>query len=641
MEDKLFKAFIILDLIDRVTKPVKEVKKSIQSIDDVRGVIASTGKIMLGLGAGAGAAAFGLAKTASEMQDLKSQFEVFLGSGEKAAAMLSDLKLYAGQTQFELPEVVTAGKQLLGFDFEANKVMPTIKKLANVSTALKIPIGDLTYLFGTLKSAGKATTMDLNQFAMRGIPIWKELEKATGLSGKALRKYVEQGQVDFNMIDQIFTGMTSAGGRYFGMVEKMSGNFSVSLSNVGDALKSFATMLGTPMLAPLGKLLQGFSNFLGNITSFVERHKVLNTIISYSIMIIAGLLIPTGIALVLYGNWTKITGQLAVKKTMLSKTLNILTKDIWKNITATKVYQTVAGGFKTGGMIGGIKGLAGAFGGLTMSIVKSSIAFLTSPIGLIIIAVVLLSLYIYNLVKNWDKFKESFTNIFAGTIDQFKRFKNNLQGIFQPIVDWFKKIFNFKFELKGLGAILYILGYMCGVFDVIFGMYLNNFGEIILSGLNNIIEGLKALFNGDIAKGFAQIFTGLFQLAAAPLIIMLNTVIDVINAALKLVHIKATIPNIPTELPAFANGVSGFQGGMAWINEEGPELVRLPGGSDVYSTRKSQQYLAERSNNGSGNTEVNNYYNIQTIELNPDTIEQLKNIVDIFTVIKREAGYAH
>ena len=34
-------------------------------------------------------------------------------------------------------------------------------------------------------------------------------------------------------------------------------------------------------------------------------------------------------------------------------------------------------------------------------------------------------------------------------------------------------------------------------------------------------------------------------------------------------------------LPGFADGVRGFRGGLAVVGERGPELVRLPSGSDV------------------------------------------------------------
>lgn len=43
--------------------------------------------------------------------------------------------------------------------------------------------------------------------------------------------------------------------------------------------------------------------------------------------------------------------------------------------------------------------------------------------------------------------------------------------------------------------------------------------------------------------------------------------------------LKAMFPSI--QIPGFAGGVTNFAGGLAIVGEEGPELVRLPGGSDV------------------------------------------------------------
>jgi hypothetical protein len=42
----------------------------------------------------------------------------------------------------------------------------------------------------------------------------------------------------------------------------------------------------------------------------------------------------------------------------------------------------------------------------------------------------------------------------------------------------------------------------------------------------------------------------------------------------------------------FAKGVKNFVGGMAIVGEEGPELVNLPRGSNVYSNKDSSQILA-------------------------------------------------
>lgn len=43
------------------------------------------------------------------------------------------------------------------------------------------------------------------------------------------------------------------------------------------------------------------------------------------------------------------------------------------------------------------------------------------------------------------------------------------------------------------------------------------------------------------------------------------------------------------KIPGFAGGVRDFSGGLARVGEQGPELVYLPPGSDVYSNAESQQ----------------------------------------------------
>lgn len=44
-------------------------------------------------------------------------------------------------------------------------------------------------------------------------------------------------------------------------------------------------------------------------------------------------------------------------------------------------------------------------------------------------------------------------------------------------------------------------------------------------------------------------------------------------------------------IPAFADGVTGFEGGVALVGERGPELVNLPGGSNVITNENTQQIL--------------------------------------------------
>lgn len=110
-------------------------------------------------------------------------------------------------------------------------------------------------------------------------------------------------------------------------------------------------------------------------------------------------------------------------------------------------------------------------------------------------------------------------------------------------------------------------------------------------GLGNIITG-KAGF-GELFAGIGQIFgsalkeLGKSVIEASTLIASLkkalnaafagNPILGVI-AGVALIALGTVIQN---SLPKFANGVTNFGGGMALVGERGPEIVRLPSGSDV------------------------------------------------------------
>lgn len=48
-------------------------------------------------------------------------------------------------------------------------------------------------------------------------------------------------------------------------------------------------------------------------------------------------------------------------------------------------------------------------------------------------------------------------------------------------------------------------------------------------------------------------------------------------------------------IPGFAEGVRNFEGGWAMVGEQGPELVNLPKGSDVFSNGDSMGMLRNRT----------------------------------------------
>jgi heme exporter protein D len=198
-------------------------------------------------------------------------FGVFLGSASAAKDMIEELRDLAKETPLEFDEVRDAAKRLTAFGIEADKIVPTMRTLADVSAGLQIPIGDLAYLFGTIKTQGRAMTVDLMQFANRGIPIWKELEKITGKNETELRKFVEAGGVGFPQIETAFRNMTSEGGKFFNMAVKQMDSLAGSQSNLNDSFDVWLGHITSATTGPLKDWNRFWSDFFSGWVAFDKQ----------------------------------------------------------------------------------------------------------------------------------------------------------------------------------------------------------------------------------------------------------------------------------------------------------------------------------------------------------------------------------
>lgn len=173
---------------------------------------------------------------AGDMEQNATAFRTMLGNAEEAAKLLKDLSTFARQTPFTLPDVVTGAKQLLAYGFTADKIIDTTRMLGDVSAGLKVPLGDMVYLYGTLRAQGRAYTKDLNQFMNRGIPVIEELAKKFGVTTEQIYKMTEAGQIGFKDIESVFKGLTNEGGKFHKMMAEQATTLGGVFSNVQDGL---------------------------------------------------------------------------------------------------------------------------------------------------------------------------------------------------------------------------------------------------------------------------------------------------------------------------------------------------------------------------------------------------------------------
>lgn len=171
-----------------------------------------------------------------KMQQLQVALSTILQDKSKADQLIAEIVQFAAKTPFNLDDVATGAKQLLAYGSSADKVVSELSMLGDVASGLQIPIGQLIYLYGTLRTQGRAMTVDIRQFAGRGIPIYEELAKVLGVSKDQVGELVKEGKVGFKEVEQAFKNMTSEGGKFANLMENSAGTWPQRLSNIQDTL---------------------------------------------------------------------------------------------------------------------------------------------------------------------------------------------------------------------------------------------------------------------------------------------------------------------------------------------------------------------------------------------------------------------
>ena len=179
-----------------------------------------------------------------EFQSLQKTMEVMLQSKSKAEALMAQMVQTAATTPFGLQEVAGGAKQLIAYGLEADKVNDTLIRLGNIASGLKIPLGDLIYLYGTTMAQGRLYTQDLNQFTGRGIPMISELAKQFGVAESKVKGLVEEGKVGFPEVEKVINSLTGEGGKFFNLMEEQSQLINGKISNLEDAFDSMFNKIG-------------------------------------------------------------------------------------------------------------------------------------------------------------------------------------------------------------------------------------------------------------------------------------------------------------------------------------------------------------------------------------------------------------
>lgn len=227
-------------------------------------------KLIAGLGIGAGLVSLG--KTIFDLgvkqEQLNIAFSTFLGSADKARALISDLNEFAIVTPFTPDQVNNAAKALLAFGVAGDEIIPTLKQLGDVSAGTGKDLTEMAVIFGQIRSTGRLMGQDLLQLINAGFNPLQVISEKTGKSVAALKKEMEQGKISFEQVADAFKTATSEGGLFFNLMEKQSvsigGLVSTIAGNIEEGFKNIFSQTQGPLkdfIDQLVRLSEAFREF--------------------------------------------------------------------------------------------------------------------------------------------------------------------------------------------------------------------------------------------------------------------------------------------------------------------------------------------------------------------------------------------
>ena len=222
-----------------------------------------------------------------QVYEIRAQYEllerslgVLIGSFERGSQIFQELNTMALNSPFTLMELGTAAKQLTAYNFKANEVVNTTRRLADISAALGVPMERLTYNLGQIRAQTVLTARDARDFANAGLPIVKSLaDYFSQLEGRVVTTgdvfdRMSKKAVSYTDVMAVLNQMTDEGGKFFDFQAKQAETLRVQLANLTLAWNNMLNDVGEAnqglLTAPIVALKSLFQNW-GEISHVITE----------------------------------------------------------------------------------------------------------------------------------------------------------------------------------------------------------------------------------------------------------------------------------------------------------------------------------------------------------------------------------
>lgn len=166
----------------------------------------------------------------SHFEQMESSLQGVMRDTQKGTELFERLRKFSFDTTFGVDTLANASSQLLNTGTTMAELEPTLLQIGNIAQGDTNKFNELVSVFTKINNTGKASSVQLQQLALRGVPIYQVL-KQIGVTGTATSKDIKKA----------FEVMTTSGGQFEGAMERINNTIQGKEGFISDTWREFLT----------------------------------------------------------------------------------------------------------------------------------------------------------------------------------------------------------------------------------------------------------------------------------------------------------------------------------------------------------------------------------------------------------------
>ena len=229
--------------MDIFNKKAKESEQTTGKLDDVfRALSPSALTAVAGVTALVGSikALSGFVKQATanyaHFEEMQMGLETFYHDADKAKSKFEELRKLSNETTFGVDELTNAFTQLANVGVNTDTIESKLTMLGDIAQGDKNKFAELVSIYSKINATGKASSMQMQQLRLRGVPI-DDMLKKMGKTGTATAKDITKA---FENMTAEFDETTGKAGQFYNAMENINKTIVGKQGFISDYFKEFS-----------------------------------------------------------------------------------------------------------------------------------------------------------------------------------------------------------------------------------------------------------------------------------------------------------------------------------------------------------------------------------------------------------------